>query len=726
MPFEVLFGLDGSQRRAPRPISYFWDTNHTFMHPLHNKEFINREISWLAFNERVLQEARDPRVPLIERMRFLGIFSNNLDEFFRVRVASLRRRMIYNPKGLTDLNFSPAETLAAIKRKVVSLQKTYNKTFNELEEELRKEHIFFLKPEDLTPEQHDFATGYFRSEVRPNLVPIMLGFGNTFPELQDQSIYLAVKMTSGQGRTQKVRFALIEVPDHLPRFVVLPSDANGHYVMFLEDVIRLRLRKLFAIFDPSDLEAYTIKITRDAELDIDDDIEKSFVEKMQKGLDRRKRGEYVRFLYDAQMPSDLFEYLIRKMKIKDKENIIPGGRYHNRKNLMAFPDFGRKDLCFEPLPPTPHKEFINRVSLLNVVKKRDVLLQYPYQQFTNLVDLLREAAIDPDVKEIKINLYRVAKKSHIVNALENAARNGKEVTVVIELQARFDEKNNIRVSEKLQEAGAQVIFGVPGLKVHSKLMLITRREGRKLNAYAHIGTGNFHGGTAMIYTDTALLTSDARITREVERVFDFIQDNYLRFTFRHLAVSPYNTRRRFANMIDRETEHAKAGKKAWITVKMNNLVDAGMIRKLYEASTAGVKVKLLIRGICSLIPGVKGMSENIEVYSIVGRFLEHSRILVFGNDGQPEYFISSADWMTRNLDYRVEVSAPIYDPKLQSELQHYLDIQMNDRVKLRKLDRDLSNQYVKDDSRKDSAADGSIALNSQEQLYVHFRAQVES
>ncbi|MGF1565651.1 MAG: polyphosphate kinase 1 [Flavobacteriales bacterium] len=695
-------------------------TNHTPMHPLQNEEFINREISWLAFNERVLQEARDARVPLIERMRFLGIFSNNLDEFFRVRVASLRRRMIYNPKGRTDLNFTPEETLAAIKRKVVALQKAYNQTFAELEDELRKERIFFLKPEDLSEAQHDFATGYFRSEIRPNLVPIMLGFGNDFPELQDQSIYLAVKMASGQGRTQKNRYALIEVPDHLPRFVVLPSDENGQYVMFLEDIIRLRLRKLFAIFDPSALEAYTIKITRDAELDIDDDIEKSFVAKMQKGLDRRKRGEYVRFLYDAQMPSDLFDYLIRKMKIKDKENIIPGGRYHNRKNLMSFPDFGRKDLCFNPFHPSPHKELINRTSLLNVVKKRDILLHYPYQQFTNLVDLLREAAIDPEVKEIKINLYRVAKKSHIVNALENAARNGKEVTVVIELQARFDEKNNIKVAEKLQEAGAHIIFGVPGLKVHSKLMLITRREGRRFNAYAHIGTGNFHGGTANVYTDAALITADPRITREVERVFEFMEDNYLRFTFRHLAVSPYNTRRRFSGLIDREIEHAQSGKKAWITLKMNNLVDAGMIRKLYEASSAGVKVTLLIRGICSLIPGVKGMSENIEVYSIVGRYLEHSRIIVFGNDGQPEYFISSADWMTRNLDHRVEVSVPIYDLKLQAELQLCLDTQLNDRVKLRVLDRDLKNQYATNG--KEIHTD---EIDSQEQLYLHFRRLAE-
>jgi len=720
LPIGDKMGLLGRPHRpdAPRErgISRIFviQSHHTMPH-LQNDEFINREVSWLAFNERVLQEAMDTSVPLIERMRFLGIFSNNLDEFFRVRVASIRRRLMFNPKGKTDLNFTPDETMASIKQNVVALQKLYNKTFDELEKALENEGIHIVKPEELSDHQMDFVTAYFRSEVRPNLVPIMLGSGNPFPELRDQGSYLAVKMISGQKADAKHRYALIEVPNHLNRFVVLPAEGDQHYVMFLEDVIRLRLRKLFAIFDPTELEAYTIKITRDAELDIDDDIEKSFVAKMQKGLDRRKRGEYVRFLYDAQMPIDMFDYLIRKMRIKDKENIIPGGRYHNRRDLMGFPDFGRRDLCFESLPPIAHPRLSNRTSLLDAVGEGDILLHYPYQQFTNLVDLLREAAIDPDVKEIKINIYRVAKKSHIVNALENAARNGKEVTVVIELQARFDEKNNIKIAEKLQEAGARVVFGVPGLKVHSKLMLITRREKRRLVSYAHIGTGNFHGGTALVYTDTSLLTADPRITREVEKVFEFMDDNYLRFTFRHLIVSPYNTRRKFSGLIDREIANAKLGKKSWITLKMNNLVDAGLIRKLYDASRAGVKIKLIIRGICSLIPGVKGRSENIEVFSIVGRFLEHSRIMVFANNDKPEYFISSADWMTRNLDYRVEVSVPIYDKTLQGEIDDYLRIQLADNVKSRVVDRELKNQYRVSKDRK--------ATNAQYELYHYFRSR---
>lgn len=687
---------------------------------LQNHEFINRESSWLSFNERVLQEAQDPNVPLIERLRFLGIFSNNLDEFFRVRVASLRRRLSFNPRGMTDLNFTPGETLASIKRKVVMLQKAYNKTFAELEEALQKENVFFVKPDEIQGEQLEFATNFFRSEVRPNLVPIMFGGGNPFPELRDQSVNLAVRMLVGTAKKKILRYAIIEVPSHIDRFIVLPSSDEKRYVMFLEDIIRLRLRKLFAIFDPTELEAYAIKITRDAELDIDDDIEKSIVAKMQKGIDKRKKGEYVRFVYDSTMPEDMFDYIMRKMRIKDKENIIAGGRHHNKRDLIGFPDLGRHDLCFEPLPPQPHIEMMNRTSLIDAVSKRDILLHYPYQQFTNFVDLLREAAIDPNVKEIKMTIYRVAKKSHILNALENAARNGKEVTVVIELQARFDEKNNIRSAEKLQEAGARVVFGVPGLKVHSKLLLITRKEGRKLVSYANIGTGNFHGGNALIYSDTSLLTSDRRITRDVAKVFEFTDDNYLRFTFRHLIVSPYNTRRKFIALIDREIKFAKAGKKASMTIKMNNLVDAGMIRKLYEASNAGVQIKLIIRGICSLIPGLAGKSENIEVVSLVGRFLEHTRILVFGNNGSPEYFISSADWMTRNLDYRVEVSVPIYDPRLQEELKHYLSIQLSDNVKLRSLDKDLKNRYVK------PSKGTATPVNAQIALYQHFKALAES
>ena len=682
------------------------------------EEFINREISWLSFNERVLQEAKDQSVPLIERFRFLGIFSNNLDEFFRVRVASLRRMVMVGKRTRTDLNFEAAQTLIDIRKKVADLQQQYSETFDSLEEQLKEEGILFVNEEELSESQSDFVRAYFRTEVRINLVPIMLGGGIPFPELHDETIYLAVRLTLDRSSGKKIKYALIEVPNHLPRFVVLPEEDEKRYVMFLEDVIRLKLNRLFAIFDPIAISAYTIKITRDAELDIDDDIDKSLMEKMEKSLDRRKKGEYVRFLYDSRMPEDMLQYLKRKMKVKDDENVIPGGIYHNKKDLMSFPSFGRTDLCFNPLPPLSHKDLTNRTSLLNQVAKRDILLNYPYHKFTYIVDLLRESAIDPNVKAIKINIYRVASNSQIVNALINAAKNGKQVDVIIELQARFDEQHNIEVSEQLQEAGATVIFGVPGLKVHSKLLLVTRKEGRKLVQYAHVGTGNFHGKTATIYGDTSLLTADSRIANEVAKVFDFFESNYQRMTFRHLLVSPYSTRRKFTALINREIKNAQEEKKAWIIIKLNNLVDAQMIRKLYDASNAGVEVKLIIRGICSLIPGVKGMSENITVISIVGRFLEHSRIMVFANDGNPEYYISSADWMKRNLDHRIEVSTPIYDPALQSEITEYLNLQFKDNVKARIIDKKQKNKYL-------TAGRGKETINSQEETYKYFKDKLK-
>ncbi|MCH2198858.1 MAG: polyphosphate kinase 1 [Flavobacteriales bacterium] len=677
-------------------------------------EFINREISWLSFNERVLQEAQDKNNPLIERVRFLGIFSNNLDEFFRVRVATLRRMVDFNKRTRTDLLFDPAQTLKEIRSKVGDLQSAYNETFAEIENQLEAENILFVNHEELSVTQRAFAESYFRHKVRPNLVPIMLGGGNPFPELADDSIYLAVKMTIGKKDAVKNKYALIEVPSYLPRFLVLPTVEGKSYVMWLDDVIRLKLMRLFSIFNPQEITAYTIKITRDAELDIDDDIDKSLVEKMEKSLDRRKKGDYVRFLYDERMPDDLLNYLQRKMKVKAKENIIPGGIYHNRKDLMSFPNFGRDDLVYRPFPPRPHADLVNKTSLITEIRKRDILLHYPYQRFTHFVDLLREAAIDPNVKAIKLNIYRVSNNSQVINALINAARNGKRVDVIIELQARFDEKHNIKVSEQLQDAGARVTFGVPGLKVHSKLALITRREGRKDVHYAHVGTGNFHGKTALIYGDTSLLTADQRIAGEVAKVFDFFENNYQRVTYRHLVVSPYSTRRKFVDLINKEIKNAKEGKKAWITIKLNNLVDARMIRKLYDASNAGVKVRLIIRGICSLIPGVKGMSENIQVTSIVGRFLEHSRVMVFCNNGQALYYISSADWMTRNLDHRIEVSTPIYDPRLQSELTEYLNMQFKDNVKSRIIDKNQRNKYVTAGRKKEE-------FNSQIETYKYFR-----
>lgn len=658
--------------------------------------FINRELSWLSFNHRVLQEAASSDVPLIERMRFLGIFSNNLDEFFRVRVANLRRALLVGKRMTTTLGFDVAETLERVSEKVVELQYAYNQVFEECEAALKAAGIHFLDEHGLSPEQVTFAAKFFDSVVRPTLVPVMVGGGVPFPELKDGALYLSVglKLVDDAGQT-RTRFAIIEVPNHLPRFLELPATESGECVMFIDDVIRLQLGRIFALFQPEQLYAHAIKVTRDAEIDMDDDLSRSLMEKMSRGIARRKKGDYVRFLYDARMPAEMLDYIKRKLKLGKQEDVlIAGSRYHNRRDLMDFPDFGRTDLVFERRRPKPHARLRHRTSLLDQILRRDILLHYPFQRFAYVVDILREAAMDPRVESIRINLYRVAANSQIINALVNAARNGKAVQVVIELAARFDEKHNIQVSNVLQEAGAQVEFGVPGLKVHSKLFLITRRQGRQRDHIAHIGTGNFHEKTANVYGDLALLTSDPGITGEIERLFSFFSNNYERPIFRHLIVSPYSTRRKFSKLIDREIGHAQAGREAWIILKLNNLVDAAMIEKLYEASRAGVRIQLIIRGICSLIPGVNGMSENIEVRSIVGRYLEHARLLVFGNHGQPDYFISSADWMTRNLDRRVEVSVPIRDPQLQSECAAYLDLQLRDNTKTRIIDADMDNHFV--------------------------------
>lgn len=659
--------------------------------------FINRELSWLAFNHRVLQEAASPDVPLIERMRFLGIFSNNLDEFFRVRVANLRRALLVGKKMTTTLGFDVAETLERVADKVVALQTEYNQVFTACEAALKQAGIHFLDEHAVNEDQTTFATHFFDATIRPTLVPVMVGGGVPFPELKDGALYLAValKLVDDNG-VARTRFAIIEVPSHLPRFLVLPPTEAGEGVMFIDDVIRLQLSRIFALFQPEQVYAHAIKVTRDAEIDMDDDLSRSLMEKMSRGIARRKKGDYVRFLYDARMPADMLGYIKKKLKLgKEEDVLIAGSRYHNRKDLMRFPDFGRKDLVFEERSPKSHPRLRHRTSLIDQIVRKDILLHYPYQRFAYVVDILREAAMDPRVDSIRINLYRVAANSQVINALVNAARNGKTVQVVIELAARFDEKHNIQVSNVLQEAGAHVEFGVTGLKVHSKLFLITRRSGRQLEHVAHIGTGNFHEKTANVYGDLALLTSDPGITGEVERLFSFFTNNYERPVFRHLIVSPYSTRRKFSKLIDREIEHARQGREAWMTLKLNNLVDAAMIEKLYEASMAGVEIKLLIRGICSLIPGQPGMSENIEVRSMVGRYLEHARLMVFANGGDPEYFISSADWMTRNLDRRVEVSVPIRDPQLKSECAAYLALQMRDNAKTRIIDVDMENKFVK-------------------------------
>ena len=644
------------------------------------KKTINRELSWLSFNERVLQEAIDPTVPLIERMRFLAIFSNNQDEFFKVRVATIARMtdVGYDPKQFGSEN--PKKSLAKIQERVIQLQHKFWNAFEAIIHELEKENIFLINEKQLNEAQSKFIDSYFDAKILPFLSPIMLNNIEKFPYLKDKSIYFAIKLSSKKPNIP-IEYALMEIPSPLlNRVILLPSDGDKKYIIFIDDVIRFCLQDLFAIFNYDTYEAFTIKLTRDAELDIDNDLSKSFLEKISVGVNERSKGQPVRFVYDREIPKDLLNYVIKKLEFDKYDTVIPGSRYHNFKDFMSFPNIGGPHLEHTPSPSVDHPLIHKHQSIFDLVAKRDIMLHYPYQKFDHFVDFLREASIDPKVKSIKITLYRVSRNSKVINALINAARNGKHVTVVIELQARFDEKSNIYWSKKLEEVGATVLFGIKGLKIHCKLVLVTRQEGKILKNFTVISTGNFHEGNATVYTDVALFSCDKRYTNEVDRLFQFFDNPYWNYNYRNLLVSPIYMRKKFFGLIDNEIKNAQAGKEAYILLKINNLVDTGMIKKLYEANNAGVKIKLLIRGICCLLPGIPGISENIEAISIVDKFLEHSRIIVFCNNNKELYFLSSADWMTRNLDHRVEVTCPIYDEDIKKEMKEFLNIQFSDNV----------------------------------------------
>ena len=657
------------------------------------KRYINREISWLLFNGRVLQEAADNTTPLIERVKFLGIFSNNLDEFFRVRVAALKRLTRAESKAKAIIGDKPVIILHEIQDIVLRQTSEFDQIYRDILERLTMEKIHLVDEKRLNPEQERYVKSYFDQEVRPVLIPIMIENVRQLPPLKDHSIYLAVRMVKSV-ENGKPRHALIEVPiDTIPRFLVLPTRGDGVDIILLDDVIRYGLKDIFSIFDFNGYAAYTIKLTRDAELDIDDDITISFFEKISKGVKQRKKGTPVRFIYDSGIPQDFLSLIMRRLQLKAKDTIIPGGRYHNFKDFMNFPHIGSSSLVYEPFPPLPHCDIDPSQSFFNAIRKKDILLQYPYHSFHYVIDLLRESSIDPRVTSIKMTLYRVAKNSKVVNALINAARNGKSVTVVMELQARFDEETNIYWTDRLKEEGVRIIHGLPNHKVHAKLCLITRKEKGGVRSYANVGTGNFHEGTARVYSDLSLFTADERITEEVTKVFAILESYYKTESFKHLLVSPFILRARLVKLINREIANARSGMEASITMKMNSLIDMGMIDKLYEASEAGVNVRLIIRGMCSLIPGIKGMSENITVTSIVDRFLEHGRLFVFWNGGDPRYYISSADLMPRNLDRRVEVACPVYDPAIQAELRTILDIQFADNTRTRIIDRAQDNRY---------------------------------
>ncbi|MBD3287576.1 polyphosphate kinase 1 [candidate division KSB1 bacterium] len=643
--------------------------------------FINKEISWLSFNERVLQEAADPTTPLIERIKFLGIFSSNLDEFFRVRVATLQRLVKLGKKAKKFIGHDPKSVLLLIQDIVIKQQRKFERIYELVIKELAKEKIFIINEKRLSEEQAESVKSYFQQEVRPRLIPIMIDQVGQFPELKDHAIYLATLLQEN-GNSRKNTLAFIEVPTQsLSRFLVLPQIGDRRFIILLDDIIRFGLSEIFRTSNFTARDAFTVKLTRDAELDIEDDISESYVKKVSKSLKQRKEGNPVRFVYDAKLPKKFLNLFIENLELNEEDTLIPGGRYHNFRDFMDFPNFGEQHLRYEKYPKLAHKDFDPQHKLMDVLKTKDVMLHFCYQSFNYVIDLLREAAIDPSVKSIKMTIYRVAKRSSVMNALINAAKNGKNVVAVLELQARFDEEANIFWGDKLQEEGVKVIFGVPGLKVHSKLCLITRKEGNKLTRFAVIGTGNFNEDTATIYSDHALFTADRRLTGEVDKIFEFFETNFKLSSFKYLLVAPFHLRKKIRKLIQNEISNARKGKEAYIILKLNNLVDSQIIEKLYEASEAGVKIKLIVRSMFSLVPGIEGRSENIEAFRIVDKFLEHTRIFVFCNDGDEKYYISSADLMPRNLDRRVEVTCPIYNKEIQYELRNFLEIQMRDNVK---------------------------------------------
>lgn len=660
--------------------------------------YIDREKSWLTFNARVLQEANDENVPLLDRFRFLGIFSNNLDEFFRVRYAAIRRMSLESNDSEKILGVKAEELLKEITEIVIQQQSESLRILSEIEKKLELENIFIINEKDISKEQENFIHDYFIQKVSPALVTIMLNDLEEFPLLKDTSGYLAVKLVMNgsellNDKAKEVRYAVVEIPNTINRFVVLPSNSEKQYIILLDDVIRYNLNNIFNIFDYESISAHMIKITRDAQLEFDSDLSKSLIEKISSSVKDRRVGEPVRFVYDQAIGKDTLEFFLRGMHIDSSDSIIPGGRYHNRRDYMNFPNLGRYDLLYRENVPLPISGLSLEGSILEKIKKKDYLLYAPYQSFSYIIKFLREAALDPKVASIKITLYRLAKNSQIVSSLINAAKNGKKVTVQIELQARFDEESNISYSEQMQTEGIELIFGVKGLKVHSKICVIERIEEGKVKRYGLISTGNFNENSAKVYTDVTLFTSNTEILKDAAKIFDFFDVNYRVHRYKHLIVSPHYTRGKFNKLIEREISNALLGKEAYIKLKMNSISDFKMTDKLYEASNAGVKIQLIIRGICCLIPGIKGLSENIEAISIVDNYLEHSRIYIFANGGDPEVFISSADFMTRNLDARVEVTCPIYDEDIKKELMETFEIGWKANVKARIHSNDLANKY---------------------------------
>ena len=653
-------------------------------------KYINRELSWLDFNARVLQEASDENVPILERLRFIGIFSNNLDEFFQVRYATVKRIADTKTSLKNKDNIAAKKLLDGITSKVINLQSESSLILNSIEKSLKRENIVFVDEKGVLEQHKNFLKDYFLRKINPALVTVILS-NNQLHDFKDNKAFLIANLKLVENNL----YALVEIPKNINRFVVLPSINNKMYVMFIDDIIRYHLNIIFSFFNYKEIEAHMLKITRDAELDIDDmDLSKSYIKKIQDYVNRRKISNPVRLVYDKSIPNNTLNYLLKKIKITSHDSLIPGGKYHHRSDYMNFPELERFDLLYPKEKALNIHNFKIESNLLDQLLVMDFLMYTPYHSFSYLVSVLRQSAIDPNVRSIKITLYRLSKKSNVISSLINAAKNGKKVLVQIELQARFDEENNIKVSEQLKSAGVDLIFGLKGLKVHSKICLIERYNGNKKKYFGFISTGNFNESTAKIYSDFTLFTSNQKILKEVYKVFNFLKSNNKIYDYKHLIVSPHQTSKRIFDLIDGEISNVKKGLNGGIILKLNSLTSYKFIDKLYEASNLGVKVKLLVRGICCLIPNKIGLSENIEVKSVVDKYLEHSRVYIFNNLGDPKVFISSADFMTRNIEKRVEVACPIYQEDLKKQILDTLKISDSDNVKTRLINHKTQNKFV--------------------------------
>ena len=680
------------------------------------KKFVNREISWLDFNARVLQEASEESVPLIERLRFLGIFSNNLDEFFQVRFATVKRISQSDLTGKKALGGIVAtELLDEITGIVIEQQRQSLSILKDIEKKLLEENIIFLNEKEVSPHQEKFLNDFFNQNVGPALVTVIL-----YDEIQDFSdnkAFLVISLDTTEKGQSKPLFALIEIPKQLDRFVVLPKEGDLQYVMLLDDLIRYNFNTIFNMFNYSSIEAHMVKITRDAELDLEEDVGKSYAEKIMNSVKDRMIGDPVRLVYDKGIPKKTLNLIMKKLGIGTTDSLIPGGKYHHRRDYMNFPSLDRKDLMYPKVIPLPIKDLNLNTNILNSIAQKDFLLYAPYHNYAYVIKFLREAALDPKVKTIKITLYRLSNNSQVVSSLINAAKNGKKVTVQIELQARFDEENNIIFAERLEAAGVQLIFGVPGLKVHTKICLIEREEDKKSKKYGFISTGNFNETTATVYTDYTLFTSHQKILKDIGKVFAFFEVNYKIKTYKHLIVSPHYTATVLNRFIENEIENAQLGKAAKIKLKLNSITNYKVINKLYEASQAGVEIHMIVRGVCCLIPGIKGVSDNIQVISIIDKYLEHPRVYIFENGGDPKMYISSADLMTRNIENRVEVACPIYDLDLQKQLLDTFMISWNDNVKARLINGSIQNEFKKSKEQP---------FRSQWKLHEYFKLRLDN